>query len=101
LSNLLQKKMITNLKIYVIIALIIFASLQTYRLQNAQHERDTLQNAIAQAQVTYKQQTDKLRLRERDAAKAHAESQKHTDAIMSYQVPSDCHQAIEWMIAHQ
>jgi Tfp pilus assembly protein PilV len=92
--------MLNQIRNYVIIALILLASIQTYRLQNAQNERDTLQNAINSAQISMRQHTDRLRLREQDAAKSAKQSRKHTDEIMKSDVPTDCRKAIEWMIQY-
>lgn len=98
--------MLTQIKNYVIIALLIALSVQSYRVKSAQHERDlkasevaTLQTVIDHAQAVYKQQTERLRLREQEAAKRAKQSQKHTDSIMRQKVPADCRKAIEWMIS--
>lgn len=89
-----------NFKTYAIIALLFALLLQSWRLNNAQHERDTLQNTINHAQTAYKQQTERLRLREQEAAISAKQSQKRMDEIMRQKVPKDCEKAIAWMIPH-
>jgi uncharacterized membrane protein (DUF106 family) len=89
-----------NIKKYVIIALVFAVLLQSWRLNNAQHERDTLQNTINHAQAEYKRQTELLRLREQEAAISAKQSQKRMDNTMSQPVPADCQMLFDWMI-HQ
>ena len=99
--------MITEIKNYVIIALIIALAVQTHRFNHARHEYDLkvlevakLQNAIDSANALYKKQKDTLRLREQDAAKRAKQSRKHKDEIMNTKVPKDCKKAIKWMITN-
>lgn len=87
-----------NIKNYAIIALAFALLLQSWRLNSSQQQLATLQNAINHAQTVYKQQTDKLRLREQEAAKRAKQSQKRMDEIMNQKVPKDCEKAIAWMI---
>jgi hypothetical protein len=87
-----------NIKNYVIIALVFALLLQSWRLNNAQHERDTLQNTINHAQAEYKKQTDALRLTEQEAAISAKQSQQRMDTKMRQAVPQDCQQLFDWMI---
>lgn len=97
---------LTNLKNYwyfpIIIALLCWNLLQCY-----QHERmasayfvcqaDNLAKdmAIKQAQELATQQEQKIRLREQEAAKAQAESDKRRDKIMAYRFSDNCDEAIQ------
>jgi hypothetical protein len=87
--------MLNQIRNYVIIALLIFASAQTYRVKSAQLETATLQNAINSANH---QQLDKLRLREQEAARSAKQSQVHTDEIMKQTVSGGCQGAIDYLI---
>jgi hypothetical protein len=89
-----------NIRNYAIIALVFALLLQSWRLNSAQHERDTLKTTINHAQAIYKQQTDKLRLREQEAAKRAKQSQERMDETMNQKVPQDCQQLFDWMIPH-
>lgn len=96
-----------NFKNYAIITLIFALLLQSWRLNSVKHERDltvekmaTLQSVIAQSEMAYKQQTDRLRLREQEAAASARQSRRRMDGIMNQKVPKDCEEAIAWMIPH-
>lgn len=86
-----------NWKNYVILALVILCCIQTYRVKTVQLDSALLQNAI---HTVNEQQTDKVRLKEQEAARRAMQSQTHTDEIMRAKVPGDCMKAIEWMITN-
>jgi hypothetical protein len=87
-----------NIKNYAIIALLFALLFQSWRLNNAQHERDTLQNTISRAQAEYKRQAGLLRLTEQEAAASARQSQKRMDNTMGQTVPQDCQKLFDWMI---
>jgi hypothetical protein len=87
-----------NIRNYAIIALAFALLLQSWRLNSSQQQLATLQNAINHAQTVYKQQTDKLRLREQEAAKRAKQSQKRMDEIMNDVVTGGCQGAIDYLI---
>lgn len=91
---------LSNIKNYAIITLTFALLLQSWRLTNAQHANSTLKNAIAQSQAVYKQEENRQRLMEQEAAISAKQSQQRMDMIMKEAIPSGCQNAINYLIAH-
>jgi uncharacterized protein YlxW (UPF0749 family) len=98
---------LSNWKLYVLaiafLAVCVLNIAQRYQLsslarhlQSCQADNAAKDGAIHAAQKSRDELNRRLALMEKEAARAHAESQKRMDTIMQAEVSQDCEEAIQW-----
>jgi hypothetical protein len=101
--------LLNNWKLYILSFALIGAlslnAIQRIKMEKIENKVTICQGNLAANMVAIQaasemrtRQEQQLRLREQDAAKARAESQKRMDKIMESRVPEDCEGAHAWLI---
>lgn len=90
--NLLNNWKYIAIGVLLIIIIVLFFRLARIEKDNVswQSKYAILENTVNASNEMARQQEADLRLREQEAAKAQAESQKRMDEIMKDKVPDDC-----------